>query len=352
MSPMVPASEPSFLTRLGLALAAPRWALAIAGDRRNPGRSGNDLMRVIGLGLVAGYAHVLVVAAWLSISLGTLELSVLASVLASALIAPMAALVLAAAALWLAAGKARNLGRAFDLACVAAVPLMLVLLVAAAASGMTSLAGARLWQLVVLGAAFGWFGAVIALALPVVRVSVSVAAVAPAEVARRGHRVGRASLLGLVALVIVQLGWIAWHRDDVRPVAPARPAPAFALPQVGPQGALGARWELPAAGRGRVVVLDFWATWCGVCVKGLPQMDALRRAHPEVDFAAINLDDAKAARELFDERGLGLGLLYDDAGVAARYGVTSLPHVVVLDPSGVVRKVFRGHPRELEAALR
>lgn len=348
---MVPASEPSFATRLGLALASPRWALAIAGDRRNPGRPGNDLVRVIGLGLFAGYAQVIVVALWLSLSLRTVQLSVLASVAASALVAPMAALVLAAGALWLAAGKARSLGRAFDLACVSAVPLMLVLMVAAAATGLTSLGGARLWQLVVLGAGFGWFGAVIALALPVARVSVSVAAVPPEGIARRGRKVGRATLLGLIALVVAQLGWIAWHPDAVRPVLPARPAPAFALPEVGPQGSLGARWELPAAGRGRVVVIDFWATWCGVCVKGLPSMEALRAAHPEVDFVAVNLDDAQAARELFDKLGVQIKLLYDNAEVAARYGVTSLPHVVVLDPHGVVREVYRGHPSGLAAAL-
>lgn len=333
-------------------MAAPRWALAIAGDRRNPGRPGNDLIRVIGLGMGVGYLQVLVVAVWLSVSLGTVEFSALASVLAATLIAPMAAMVLAAAALWLSAGKARNLGRAFDLACVAAVPLMLVLLVAAAPSGMFSLAGSRLWQLVVLGLSFGWFGAVIALAVPVVRVTVSVAAVPPAEVARRGRRVGGAIAIGLAVLVVAQLGWIALHREDVRPVAPAHPAPAFALPEVGAQGALGARWKLPAEGPGRVVVLDFWATWCGVCVKGMPQMEYLRRTHPEVEFVTINLDDAKEARELFDQSGYGLRLLFDDSEVAVRYGVTSLPHAVVIDPRGVVRKVFRGHPSGLAAVLR
>lgn len=351
MSPMVPASEPSFVTRLGLALAAPRWALAIAGDRRNPGRPGNDLVRVIGLGLVAGYVQVIVVAAWLSISLGTVQLSALASVVASALIAPMAALVVAAGGLWLSAGKARSLGRAFDLACVSAVPLMLVLMVSSAVAAVTSLGGSPVWQLVVLGAAFGWFGAVIALALPVARISASVAAVPPEAVATRGRRAGRGVLLGLAALVAAQLGWIVWDLDAVRPVLPARPAPAFALPQVGAQGALGARWELPQEGPGRVVVLDFWATWCGVCVKGMPQMEHLRRTRPEVEFVAINLDDAKQAREFFDKSGFGLRLLFDDSEVAARYGVTSLPHAVVIDPRGVVHKVFRGHPSGLAAVL-
>ena len=343
---------PSFATRLGLALVEPRWAFAVAGDRRNPGRSGSDLLRVMGLTLLAGHLRALVVAVWLAVSVHPgLGVRTLGAVASSALTLPLGFLLISAAVLWLGAGKARDVGRAFDLACVAAAPLLLVLLLGVTFTQFLALEGVPAVGLVVLSAAFGWAGALVALGLGTARITVSVAAVPPAEVARRGQRAGRAALGVLALVAALQLTWIALHTDDLRPVTAAQHAPAFALPEVGPGGALGARWELSPGQRGRAVVIDFWATWCGVCLKGLPHVEELRKAHPEIDVVAINLDDAAAARQLFDERQWGLRLLYDDAGVATRYGVTALPHLVVIDRQGVVHEVVRGHPKDLEALL-
>lgn len=348
-----PESELSFVTRLGLALVEPRWALAVAGDRRAPGRSGSDLLRVMGLALVAGHLRALVVAGWLAVAVHPgLGVRTLGAVISAVLTVPLGFLVISAAVLWLVAGRARNVGRAFDLACVPAVPLLLVLLVGLAVSQLLELQGVSAVGLVVMGLGFGWAGALVTLAFSTARILVSVAAVPPAEVARRGRLAGRAALAVTAAIFAVQLGFVVLHTDDLRPVAPRERAPAFALPEVGAGGALGARWELAPGKRGRVVVLDFWATWCGICLKGLPHLEALRVAHPEVDVVSINLDDAAAARQLFDEKKWGLVLLHDNADVAVRYGVTSLPHLVVIDRDGTVREVKIGHPGDLESLLR
>jgi thiol-disulfide isomerase/thioredoxin len=358
----VAGGEPGFAARVGLALLEPRWALAIAGDRRNPGRSGSDLMRVIGLLLLGGHLRGVVVAAWLAAGVdAALGLRTGAAVMSAALTTPLAFLVIAALVLWLAAGPARQLGRAFDLASVAAVPLLLVLMVGAGAMHLLELPRMPGVSLAFLGLGFGWAGAVVALGLATARTRASVAAVAPAAVVGRGRRAGRVALGVAALLTALQLGWIATNLDELRPVVPADPAPAFALPEIGRGGALGPRYAVApgqvtgavpgVAATARPIVLDFWATWCGVCLRGLPQLEAFRKAHPEIDFVSINLDDAVLARQIFDDRGYGMRLLFDDGLTSRRYNVSALPHLVVIDRDGRVHRVVRGHPGSLEALM-
>jgi thiol-disulfide isomerase/thioredoxin len=166
----------------------------------------------------------------------------------------------------------------------------------------------------------------------------------------RGRRVGW-GLLGVAAIfVTLQFAWILRNRDQLAPVTTERPAPSFALPEIGQGGSLLAAVEV--APGGRVKVLEFWATWCAICIRGLPHLEALRKAHPEVDIITINLDDATKARRLFDDQAYGLRLLFDNRGIADRYGVSSLPHLVVIGRDGKVREVKRGGPGDLEALLK
>jgi thiol-disulfide isomerase/thioredoxin len=118
-------------------------------------------------------------------------------------------------------------------------------------------------------------------------------------------------------------------------------APALTLPRIGPGGALGEPIAL-AASRGKVTVLDFWATWCGPCLSAMPRLDQLARKHPDVAVLAINLDDATAARVLFDHKGYTMTLVADDGDVSERYGVSTIPHTVIIDRRGVVREVIHG----------
>lgn len=347
-----------FLTRLGLALVEPRWAFAVAGDRRHPGRSGSDLMRVIGLLLLGGHVRGLVVAAWLAAAVDSgFGLRMGGAVLSAALTAPLAFLVIAAGLLFAASGRARHLGRAFDLACVAAVPLLLVLLVGVALTQLFELHHSPAMSLLTLGAGFGWAGALASLALAPARQRVSVAAVPPADVRARGRRAGLAAIAVAAAMAALQLGWIALHTDELRPVAPQDQAPAFALAEVGPDGELLAKVAVTPGKAAapetsaRPIVLDFWATWCGVCLRGLPALEELRKSHPEVNVISVNLDDAAVARKIFDAKGYGLRLLFDDGLVSQRFNVSALPHLVVIGVDGKVHHVVRGHPGELEALL-
>lgn len=343
-------SANSFTTRLGLALVEPRWAMAVAGDRHNPGRSGSDLMRVIGLVLLGGHLRGLMVALWLMVSVQAgLGLRTGGAVLSAALTTPLAFLVIAAGVLWLLSGKARHLGRAFDLASVAAVPLMLVLLAGVAATQLFELEHSRVLGTAILGLGFGWAGALVALAIAAARMRITVGAVPPADVALRGRRAGIATLVFAAAVTLAQLGWIAAHVDELRPVSSSVPVPSFALPEVQESGGFGERYAVTPGQK--PILLDFWATWCSVCVRGLPALEALRKAHPEVEIISINLDDAASARRMFAAKGYGLRLLFDDGVIARRFGVSSLPHLVIIDSDGKISDVKVGHPGNLEALL-
>jgi len=143
--------------------------------------------------------------------------------------------------------------------------------------------------------------------------------------------------------------WIGRHLDQVRPLVAGSAAPALSLPKIGPKGTLGDR---VAIAPGKVTVIDFWATWCGPCIKALPALESFARRHPEVDVLAINRDDPAEARAMFDEARFGLTLLADDGETSERFGVTTIPHTVVIDRTGTLRKIGHGGGLDLEAELR
>jgi thiol-disulfide isomerase/thioredoxin len=347
-----PAGEaPGLIARIGLALARPRWALALAADRRVAGRSGTDLIALIALALVStrliGIAGGIWLGAAIDASLGTRAVT---RILTGSLTSPLCFLLLGALVLWLAAGRRRNLGRAFDLACVAVIPLFVVAiaegLIARAVDAPLPLPA----RLAATLAAWAWSGALFALAWRPARLAPPAPPPPPAGAVRAARRAGAIAIAAAAVGAALHGVWIARNLDLLRPVDDGMQAPALALPAIGPGGAPGPVFEL---GKGRVTVLDFWATWCGPCIRAMPKLDALAAEHPDVDVLAVNLDDAAEARALLDRRGwTRLRLLADDGVASDRYGVTTIPHTVVIDRDGIVRHVARGGSERVEAAVR
>jgi cytochrome c biogenesis protein CcmG, thiol:disulfide interchange protein DsbE len=342
---------PGFITRIGLAIARPRWALAVAADRRAAGRSGSDLIALIPIVLVAAQLRLLAGAVWLggAIDLG-LGFGAVTRILTSTLVHDLSFLVVGALILWLGAGPRRNLGRAFDLACVAVIPLFVVgLAVAVIGRALEApLPEAVVW--IVTQVARGWSGVLFALAWRPARLAPPITPAPPPAVARPARLAGWAVIAVAVLSVALHTVWIVRNLDLIRPVQEDEPAPTFSLPAIGPGGQPGEPFTF---GRGKVTVLDFWATWCGPCIKAMPKLEALAARHPEVDVLAINVDDAAAARAMFEQHGYTkLRLLADDGVVSRRYNVTSYPHTVVVDRNGVVRHIVRGASNTIDAAVR
>lgn len=90
--------------------------------------------------------------------------------------------------------------------------------------------------------------------------------------------------------------------------------------------------------RGRVTVINFWATWCGPCVKELPNFQALQEAYPDVAVIAIHsdlvTDDVEAFLAQYDYT---IPFALDESGIIAAYGGSAmLPQTVILDQNGVI----------------
>ena len=119
-----------------------------------------------------------------------------------------------------------------------------------------------------------------------------------------------------------------------------QPAAPFSLEQLG-----GGTFTL-ADHKGKVVVLDFWATWCGPCVAGLPVVTSVTKEYAPkgVVFAAVNLEeDPKLVAEFMKKKGWEFTVALDsDSAVSNLYGVTGIPHSVIIDKQGVIRHVQVG----------
>jgi peroxiredoxin len=104
--------------------------------------------------------------------------------------------------------------------------------------------------------------------------------------------------------------------------------------------------------RGRVVMLNFWASWCGDCraeLRSLAESHALYR-DTGLELLAVSVDRTAAqARDAADAWPADFPVLHDAGGEVARlYAVTELPMTVLIDREGRIREVLAGYRRDNE----
>jgi len=159
------------------------------------------------------------------------------------------------------------------------------------------------------------------------------------------RRLGR-MMVGLTCLLIVgcEAETIDWSRLDT-PV----PAPDFVLSQ------LDAETEVRLSDlRGRIVVMEFWATWCGPCRFSTPSLDVMYRRYRDRGVTVLLINEGETAetiRTWVAERFEAPILMDSEQRVARRYRIRGIPQLYIVDQEGQIVYAQSGYRGRLEHNL-
>ncbi|MFB7813140.1 peroxiredoxin family protein [Paenibacillus chitinolyticus] len=161
------------------------------------------------------------------------------------------------------------------------------------------------------------------------------------------HKLRRGAVLLIAGLIAAALAYTLLHADSKEPAVAVRTgamAPDFTV--TGLDGRSAALSDY----RGKGVLLNFWASWCGPCTHEMPRMnEAYLEGIPDVEIVAVNVGESRGtANEFAMRENLAFPVLLDPSGEAARkYRVVGLPATFLIDPDGKIAAI---RPGELTSA--
>jgi peroxiredoxin len=128
-----------------------------------------------------------------------------------------------------------------------------------------------------------------------------------------------------------------------------QPAPNFQL-----ESLTGERVRLEDL-RGKVVLLDFWATWCGPCLRAMPEIEQVHKAFGDDSVVVLGVnqgDEREAAQQTVQERGTTFAHLLDkDGSIGDAFGALAIPHTVLIDKAGNIQQIHQGYSPALGQRL-
>ncbi len=123
--------------------------------------------------------------------------------------------------------------------------------------------------------------------------------------------------------------------------APTGPAPAFTLASRAGQDVSLSQY------RGQVVMINFWASWCGPCRQEMPLLESIYKKYNKMGFTMLGVNvepDSNAANEWLKATPVSFPILYDrDSKVSKLYDVAGMPSTVIIDRTGKLRMLHRGY---------
>lgn len=151
-------------------------------------------------------------------------------------------------------------------------------------------------------------------------------------------------LIVLLALGIIAVSLVSKQGTDTKPtkVVSGSKVADFTLTDT-----TGKAWSLSAL-KGKVVVLNFWASWCDTCKEEKPLLQKLADSMQGKDIVFLTVlyrDDPKDAEAYMKKSALNLPILIDTARLASSFGLTGVPETVIIDKNGILVDKFIG-PRD------
>jgi peroxiredoxin len=143
----------------------------------------------------------------------------------------------------------------------------------------------------------------------------------------------RMRIAAVAATVLLSLPLLA--------AAPGAPAPPFSLSARGGSDVSLAQYK------GQVVMLNFWASWCGPCRQEMPLLESIYKKYNKLGFTMLGVNvepDSNAANEWLKQTPVSFPILYDkESKVSKAYDVATMPSTVIIDRTGKVRMLHRGY---------
>ncbi|MEH6567641.1 MAG: TlpA disulfide reductase family protein [Halioglobus sp.] len=99
--------------------------------------------------------------------------------------------------------------------------------------------------------------------------------------------------------------------------------------------------------RGQVVLINFWASWCGPCRQEMPHLDAIHQKYQPMGFTVFGVNveqDRKMADKILRDIPVSFPILFDDSNLVSElYDVDAMPVTVLVDRNGDIRFMHRGY---------
>lgn len=99
--------------------------------------------------------------------------------------------------------------------------------------------------------------------------------------------------------------------------------------------------------RGQIIVINFWASWCGPCRKEMPILQTLHNKYKSLGATVwgVNVEqENQAGKDFLADLTLDFPIFFDDSNtITAKYQIEAMPTTVIIDRNGKVRHLFRGY---------
>lgn len=143
-----------------------------------------------------------------------------------------------------------------------------------------------------------------------------------------------------LSLALLALLLACKKKEEFAPLKKGAPAPDFALKDM--SGNLVRLSDF----KGKVVLIEFWATWCPPCKMAIPELNELQARHAGSNLVilGISIDESREiVQDFMEDNEISYTVLFDDQNLVEKYGVYTIPTALVIDPQGNIVEHHLGY---------